>query len=254
MKINFIGQLLDDGKFDLTIYKYFPTRKIPRQERNNFTYTAVNCPWSEFINGYEYKFTVCIKANLQHRALNFVEDTLQIGNRKAYFVGGIRDMIFENNFLRATANTVKIVLVAQKGELHIKNSDLVRVVFTNVTNVPLFDPNRRTLRLKEIADKHNDFENIEYWKYDLGDDSARHIFSLLTALPVCQMLVKLADSNASYENVRYIMKRLSYNLMYLYANYYHSQSETYYLSFIHKFCLERYGASDPVNKIWVRND
>uniref|UniRef100_A0A915DL18 Uncharacterized protein n=1 Tax=Ditylenchus dipsaci TaxID=166011 RepID=A0A915DL18_9BILA len=235
-----IDELIEEKNVSLTLFSELPSRQAPVNELYSFTYKKILCYPIIRVSGRLSTFDICNSS------------ITEIPKRIAYFISGDRDILFEQRFINKTNEKLKLkVFTKEKNGIraHSALNSSADVVF--IKNVVSFSDFNQPLGIKDLIDVNDDYHQLELIKYEMKEKVDSLIFSINIPISAAQILVKL--KNFSFEELRYLVKRLIYSMYYPYAINLDSKKSTYFVSFMHRYSFHKYNITKPFDVIWNKN-
>lgn len=250
-----LDELLSEKSYSLDNLSSEPDRAMitANDHTQSFTYEAVNCPRLMKVNGAHSHFFICS-----------TEDIVRGYHHGdvAYFVGGERDLLFEQNFHAATKHKFRVIFIASAPQ-PLKKSKLLHELIDDIEVGPFTHDNRTAL--KDVVDHRFDTTKVEFIKFDLNSKSLLaddHLLfkdlteavvsSIYTGIDFCNILISLPISSTAhpYGTLKYLIKRLNHAAYYLYSIVHKEEEDIYHLSFVRRFCILKYKIGDPFKRMW----
>ncbi|KAL3082941.1 hypothetical protein niasHS_010743 [Heterodera schachtii] len=229
----------------LDLLTKIPSRNdIDPEEKSAFAYQKAMCNSLTRIRGDRNNFQICYppKRNLT--------------GQLAYFINGKRDIPFERNFKTMLNQGTKLKVFTKKNQWTTEDgqweegADVVEDVNVKIYTEEEEDEHGQSQTgIKDLIDSQDDYHLMEFLKFEMSNLTDPIVFSINIPVFASHMLIRL--DHFSYNEFRYLIKRLAYALYFPYSIESDRKLRVHFVSLMHKYSMDRYNVIGLKETKWA---
>ncbi|KAI3422317.1 hypothetical protein GPALN_012840 [Globodera pallida] len=240
-----IDQLISkaSGHTPLDLLTKIPNRNdSDPKEKRAFAYQRAACNSLTLIRGERNNFRICYPPKKN------------ISGQLAYFINGRRDFLFERNFKTMLNKDTRLKVFTKRipsTELETwpEWADVVEDVHVKIYTEQNEDENgQRQMGIKDLIDSRDDYHLMEFLKFEMSNVTDPIVFSINIPVFASHLLLRL--DHFSYNEFRYLIKRLAYALYFPYSMEHDRTGRVHFVSLMHKYSMDKYNVSGFVQAEW----